>query len=300
MLLIINHWIHHKNKVGLEAICKYLNLPYTYGSINDLELDVDKRYQFVYDAANAIDTDKYDNRDGRRKWLFGPHFSVFPDSKLDLINKAQHNIFYIMPSQWCIDIWKNIFNVKINMFSMPFPVDTVRFNEVYNINSQQRNSVLIYYKRRDPKELGYLLEFMNNKGESIKMFSYTNGYDENDFINWMHISKYAIILDAGESQGFAIEEMMACNIPLLVWNINDLSQEYGENTYPAYKTTTIPYWDNRCGEVFCNKDELATTYQLFIKRIADGGIYRPRDYILDNLTVDKCATRFCHLLTNSI
>ena len=43
----------------------------------------------------------------------------------------------------------------------------------------------------------------------------------------MQKAKYGIILDAHESQGFAIEEALSCNVPLLVWNTKFMSQEYG-------------------------------------------------------------------------
>jgi hypothetical protein len=39
---------------------------------------------------------------------------------------------------------------------------------------------------------------------------------------------------------------------------------------------------------------LNNTYELFIKRMEEGK-YKPREYIMDNLTVDKCAMRFKNL-----
>ena len=60
MLLIIDIWLHHKNKEGLNEICKYLKLGYKYGSINDLDMDIDKKYQLVYNPSEGIDIDKYE------------------------------------------------------------------------------------------------------------------------------------------------------------------------------------------------------------------------------------------------
>lgn len=294
MLLIIDIWLHHKNKEGLNEICKYLNLEYKYGSIDDLEKDIEKKYEMVYNPVEGMDIDKYDMRDGLRKWIFGPHFSVFPNEKLDKINKKQSNLFYIMPCQWCIDIWKNYYKVKINMIPFPFPVNTDKFNQIYDINDKRRNLVIIYYKSRNLEDLEYVLDFVYKKKEKFKLFSYKNRYNENDFIQHLHICKYAYILDAGESQGFALEEIMASNVPMLVWNVKDLSQEYSENSYPPYKTTSIPYWDDRCGEVFYEKEEMDNTYELFIKRIEEGK-YKPREYVIDNLAVDKCALKFNEL-----
>ena len=299
MLLIINIWIHPKNKKGLDAMCNYLKLNYKYGSLNDLEEDTDVKYKIVYNPTESINIQKFDNRDGKRLWLFGPHFSIFPNYKLDNINFKQSNLFYLMPSQWCIDIWKNHFNVPINMITMPFPVDVDKFNEIYKINDINRDKVIIYYKRRNPYELLYLLNFCNNRGIDYKIFDYVKSYDENDFLNYIHKCKYAIILDAGESQGFAIQEMMSCNVPMLVWSITDLSQEYSENSYSSYRATTIPYWDNICGEVFYEIDELEKTYQLFINKLGEN-LYNPRKFILNNLDVSNCSNRFYKLLTTNL
>ena len=295
MLLIINNWIHHKNKEGLYAMLNYLKLNYTDGSIKDLEEDIDKKYKIIYNPSENINIHKYDNRDGKRLWLFGPHFSTFPDNKLDIINFNQPNLFYLVPSEWCVNIWKNIYKVNINIAIIPFPVNSRKFNEIYNINDSRRNKVIIYYKRRNPHELLYLLNFCENKKIDYKIFDYVKGYDENDFLNYLHQCKYAIILDACESQGFAIQEIMACNVPMIVWNIYDLSQEYGENSYNPYKATTIPYWSNLCGEVFYNKDELEQTYNIFIHNL-NNGLYKPREFILNNLDIQQCSNIFQKLL----
>ena len=50
------------------------------------------------------------------------------------------------------------------------------------------------------------------------------------FFNYLQNSKYGIWLDAHESQGFALQEALSCNVPLLVWNISSMNQEYN-STY---------------------------------------------------------------------
>ena len=70
-------------------------------------------------------------------------------------------------------------------------------------------------------------------------------YNENDFIETLKTAKYAFLLDAHESQGFAVQEMMSCNVPLLVWNVRFMSQEFNSN-YPDYEATSIEYWDMGC------------------------------------------------------
>jgi hypothetical protein len=107
-------------------------------------------------------------------------------------------------------------------------------------------------------------------------------------LQYLQESKYGIWLDAHESQGFALQEALSCNVPLLVWSVKTLDQEYGSN-YPAFAATTIPYWDSRCGEFFYDKCNLLVTYNTFMKKIYE---YAPRDYILEYLSIDKCESLF--------
>ena len=97
-----------------------------------------------------------------------------------------------------------------------------------------------------------------------------------------------------ESQGFALEEALSCNVPLLVWNVKSMNQEYASN-YNDISATTIPYWDDRCGEYFYQKDEFEITFLKFIQKLDN---YKPREYIVENLSIAKCANNFLNLLDN--
>ena len=87
---------------------------------------------------------------------------------------------------------------------------------------------------------------------------------------------------------FAIEEALSCNVPLLVWNVSSMNQEEVSN-FPNIEATSIPYWDQRCGEFFYKKEEFETKYNEFINKL---DIYKPREYVLENLSVEKCADNF--------
>jgi hypothetical protein len=281
MFLIINNSLHHKNKIGLEMMLDFLKIKYKYGSIDDI-----KDSKIIYSPSEPIDMNKYYDKD--KLFIFGPHFSVFPNNKISEINTKLKNIIYIQPSDWVLRLWED-FNLNINLRVLSFPVDTNKFNED---KLKIRDKVFIYFKRRKPEELNRIINFLNNKKIDFKIFDYVKRYNENEYLKYLHESKYGIILDAHESQGFALEEAMSSNVPLLVWNIKDMSQEYGIN-YPKYKATTIPYWDERCGEYFYEENELDTIFNKFINNLEK---YRPREFIMDNLSVSKCAERLNNII----
>lgn len=277
-LFLWDSWFHPKNRNALMNY-KTINIITDPNKIDECD--------YIYSPGNPINISKYNNK----KIIFGPHFSVFPESNLNSIKSS--NAVYIQPSEWAKNCWKE-FNETTNLRIevMPFGVDTNRFNEIKPIN--ERNKIFIYYKRRDPQELKFIQDFLNKKGFEYIIFDYLKSYDESNYLNYLQDSKFGIILDAHESQGFAIEEALSCNVPLLVWNVKSMKQEYGSK-YDDYYATSIPYWDERCGEYFYNKEELETTFDTFISKINN---YKPREYILDNLSMDVCEKKFIDMLKN--
>lgn len=283
--------IHHKNKEGLEMVLKYLNMEYKYGKETDID---DDKYKIIYSPDRPVKIDKYPEK----LYIFGPHFCVLPNENLYSINVKRDNVIYIQPSQWCIDFYKNNYDLVLNFASFPFPVNIDKFTPDENEdsdNNKNKTQILIYYKTRKSEEMSFLIsklrEFKFNINDII-IYNYSNKYDENDFIMDIKKSRFAMVLGRHESQGFAIEEMMSCNLPLFVWGVTNLNQENGVE-YPPYPATTIPYWDSRCGEVFYDSNDFDENFKLFLSKLDS---YKPRDYIIENLSVKPCAERLQKLI----
>jgi len=271
---------HHKNKFGLELILNKLNIEFSYkNNLSDIN-----NFDIIYSPSLPIDTSKFPTK----KFIFGPHFSVFPDNKLNKINNIHKNSIYIQPSVWAKNAWINVENI-IPLLPIPFPVDTVKFKPN---NLIKKEKVFIYFKRRSPNELNFLINFLKNNNINFVIFDYVRRYSEDSYLKYLKESKYGIILDAHESQGFAIEEALSCNVPLLVWNTKFMSQEYNSR-YPNIPCSTIPYWDERCGEYFYNQNDFEKTFNLFINKLET---YQPRNFIIENLSLDACLKKWNPLL----
>lgn len=272
--------IHKKNKEGIISILKYLNWEYKFGDISEID-----NYELIYLPDTCVNVEKYPNK----KFIFGPHFSVFPDNKIGLIKKKLKNCVYIQPSEWASNVWINMGVGNLRIETFPFPVNTVKFNE----SNKTRDKVFIYFKNRKYEELEFLEKFLESKNVNYKIFNYGKRYEENDYLNYLQQSKYGIVLDAHESQGFAIEEAMSCNVPLLIWNAKTMKQCC--SNYPDYSCSTIPYWDETCGNYFYKKEEFLETFEKFINNLEK---YKPREFILKNLSVDVCSNRFIKLVSS--
>ena len=279
-ILFVNIAMHAKN---LHA---FRNYGYTITTTNNTNLDAFNPADFdiVYSPGMPLQVSKYPNT----KFVFGPHFSVFPDpKKLNTIRSK--NVVYVQPSDWARDIWRSHPRCQgIRIETLPFGVDTHRFNEIHPMS--QRTNVFVYFKHRHPVELNMIQHFLHNNRINYKLFSYNEKYDENEYLNFLHLSKCGIWIGAHESQGFALEEALSCNVPLLVWNVTSMNQEHGQK-YPNIKATTIPYWDNTCGEHFTQMSQLSDTFNTFMNKLNDNA-YTPRKYILENVSISKCKEKF--------
>jgi glycosyltransferase involved in cell wall biosynthesis len=283
-VLFIKSGIHHKN-LHFILNCKTITF-FIVNSVNNI-INIDlTQFDAVFSPCEPINVSKYPNT----KFIFGPHFSVFPEkNKMNMITGK--NIVYIQPSNWVVNLWKSFpicQNIRIE--TLPFGVDTYKFNEIKSI--LKRDKVFIYFKTRHPTLLNIIQNFLNSKGINYVIFNYNTRYDENTYIDYLKNSKYGIWIGRHESQGFALEEALSCNVPLFVWDVTSMNEEYGYN-YDNIPATCIPYWDNRCGEYFTDIQQLDITFEKFIKNLTN---YKPREYILENISFEKCEEKFINII----
>jgi len=277
--------MHDKNN---HALMNYKNIEFTtIYFVDEVEKYDLSQYDCVLSPHTPIDVSKYPNT----KFIFGPHFSVFPDDKLLTIKG--NNTVYNDLSEWVLNSWsKSDFTSNLNLITCPFGVDTNKFNKIKSIN--ERNEVFVYFKNRSPGELELVKHFLNSKNINYRIFSYHNRYSEIDYLSYLQNSKYGIWVGGHESQGFGLQEALSCGVPLLVWNVKSMNQEYNSN-YEDIPATTIPYWDERCGEIFYDSSDFENVYDKFIKNIEN---YKPRDFVLENLSMEICENKLIETINN--
>lgn len=276
--------LHHKNR-NFILKCKKIQFVFV-DNIDSLVNYNFNDFDAVFSPSNPIDVSKYP----KTKFIFGPHFSVFANEMMYKI--AFKNSVYNTLSDWNYRIWSQSYFCKgVNIVTLPFGVDTDKFTETKPIS--ERDKVLVYYKHRKEEEIQYIEKYLKNRNIDFSIYCY-GYYNENDYLKYLQESKYAIIVDAHESQGFAIEEALSCNVPLLVWNVKYMSQEIAQN-HSDHPANSIPYWSDVCGEYFFEEHEFEWKFNLFLSKL---NTYTPRKYILDNLSIDVCEDRFIKLIEN--
>jgi len=285
-ILFINNWIHDKN---LKAIQLYKNIQLTFINSSDMPRYDLSQYDAVYSPSEPIHVSQYPNT----KFLFGPHFSVLPDNRLQIIKGP--NSIYTQLCDWNVKVWES-FDVcnGLTILPIPFGVDTEKFRPIKEL--KERDKVFIYFKARHPSLLQIVELYLQKRNINYVIFNYRARYEEADYINYLQQSKYGIWVGSHESQGFGLEECLSMNVPLLVWNVETMNQEYGyNNNYAPYPASSIPYWDNTCGEYFYNECDLERTYELFISKI---DTYTPRKYIVEHVSIDVCEKKMIVSINN--
>lgn len=296
-ILYLQNGMHHKNQHAITHY-KMIHL-YVINVPEDLDYIDLTEFDCVYSPATPIDVSKYP----KTKFIFGPHFSIFPVEQQTQMVKSKNAVYNLL-SDWVVNIWKQYsYCDGLNMVTVPFGVDTAKFNEgtvephIYSrgtLRSQNKTEILIYYKNRHPSEFEFLIEKLNELSIKRSIFSYNHRYDENTYIDYLKNAKYCIWIGTHESQGFALQEALSCNVPLLVWNITSMNQEYGQS-YEDIPATTIPYWDKRCGEVFYKSEEFVKTFETFLSKL---DTYKPREFILENLSEEVCEIKLINTINN--
>jgi len=202
----------------------------------------------------------------------GPNVVVLPIDN-NIIMDYNKYLKLIVPSEWVKKLYsKWIPEDKIIIWSVG--IDTNLFFQKSNI--EKIYDFLIYFKRRDILQLKYIKDHLNTLGRKYIVLEYGD-YTEENFINLINISKFGIIIDGSESQGIAIQEMMSCNLPLIVWDIKYWLDRGEENKCFA---TSVPYWNDTCGEIFFESSD-------FIEKLSKIEIkkYNPRKYVLKELSL---------------
>jgi hypothetical protein len=216
--------------------------------------------------------------------IVGPNICTLPiDNKIVMEQKYKK---IIVPSEWVKNKYKKwIQEDKIEVW--PVGVDTELFSDISN--EEKEIDCLLYFKRRGEGELNLAKELLEKMNLSFKVIKYGE-YNESEFIQTIRKSKFSFVIDNCESRGLAIEEMMSCNLPLFVWDVefwNDRGEEH------KVEATSVPYWSNKCGEKTISQNQLEGQLKKFLENINS---YNPREYILNNLSLKKQAEELIKIL----
>lgn len=216
--------------------------------------------------------------------LIGPNVCTLPIDNDFIMSKKYKKV--VVPSDWIKNKYK-IWIPEEKIFVWPVGIDTDYFDDKSTV--EKTLDCLIYYKRRSFEDLTFVTKMLKQYNQTFDIIEYGN-YSEIDFISKVSKSKYVFMLDSCESQGIAIQEIMSMNVPMFVWDV-----EYWSDRGEEFKVeaSSIPYWDERCGMYETKIESIHQTFNLFLQKF---GFFKPRSYILENISLKRQAKEIIEIL----
>lgn len=246
-------------------------------------INIDKYEHNFLLQYNAIGHYKHEKLE-HESCVIGPQYWGWDAYGRFLFENPQYYKQLITPSDWVTNQLVNQFNVPKNKVSS-WPVGI----ELFDVEKKVQKDCLIYYKRRSEQELKLVIQFLESKGLSYEVFGYGN-YSQDEFIDTCNKVNFCFLLNGTESQGIAVQEIMSTNTPILAWDVkvwNDMGEEY------STPSTSIPYWDTQCGEVFYEYSDIESTFNEFYAKLEE---YNPKKFIKDNLSFKKSLQKLITIL----
>lgn len=222
------------------------------------------------------------------KVVVGPNLYVMPrdmPKNLDL-----SRAIYLHPSEWAVNLWKaHGFNL-CPLRAWPVGIETDLFSAV---GKKQRNQVMVYHKCRRPCELAMIEKTVSKLGLKYQTIIYGN-YTQQDYLHGLRYSKYLIWHGRHESQGIALQEALARDVPILLLDATSFNQFWTEGGHcyafneqeNKFPVTSAPYFDDTCGVRITRIEHLKDSILEMEERWRE---FKPRDYILQNLSLEKQA-----------
>jgi len=291
---------HHKNKISVIRGCEKLGI--LYKSTDNIQDVYNGNCDILWLPMTYV---SYDKIPKHVKIIYGPQFFVFSDGHeicgtpdLSLIGRC----FFNTLSAWNKNRMEIDSTYIVPMKSYPFGINTDKFCP-HTYNTNKIHDILIYYKFRQESDLNEVVKIIQDLNLSYNIIRY-GSYHENDYLSLLRNSKMIVWVGGHESQGFALQEALACNIPILVWSVTSMKQEclYGRYTYINDMThcmtaETATSFDETCG-IVCY--ELCDIKDNIIRIINNLEEYHPREFIMNNLQEDMCLKRMLNELNIQI
>jgi hypothetical protein len=231
--------------------------------------------------------------------LFGPSIYNHPIDDEHL--PYRHAIRQVLvPSEWVKTMFSKFWPGLVSVW--PVGIDTLRWKPEPDV--QKDIDVLIYdkiFKDRPKIEatiIAPLREELRRRGLATAELRY-GSYFERQLHSLTRRVKSMIYLSRHETQGIALQQTLASDVPAFAWDPGGewQSLEYllrGVRFGPA---TSVPYWDDRCGVKFTGPSDMLPAFDRFWSGIQSGA-FTPRRMIDDKkLTLEQCAQAYVDLAT---
>lgn len=288
VLLLNLGYIHAKNLNGFRAMCDYVGA--TLVESSKLEEVANETWDLVWIPAGYVAPGRFSHK--TKRIIMGPHNFVFPEPPWTVVAFKDPRASYNCLSRWNQEAYMKMGGVAdLPLVCLPYPVDTKSFMP----SLEKTHDCLVYIKLRNKENVMLALKQLEKLGLSYKTIRYGE-YTEEDYKEALKTCTFGLWIGRHESQGFALQEALSSGIPLVVWDIESMGEEWDmQRETPVYRgakadvrATTVPYWDARCG-ITVDRYTLGEGLRFMHK---NWPVYQPREYVLQELSVPVCCEKW--------
>jgi len=234
------------------------------------------------------------------KWqnpiLFGAAVFSHPCDDPNLFNRLPVRKM-LVPGEWMRQMCEPYYGDRVLTWSVGIDTDN------WNLTTTTKDvDLLIYdkvrweYDRYNLDLVNPIKSYVEKQGLRIAKIRY-GFYREEKFHELLKRSKAMLFLCEHETQGIAYQQALSCGVPILAWDRGGFWQDpsYYPHKVQYSPVSSVPYWDNRCGVKFQTINEFPNKLEEFLDKL-NSKYFDPRSYILDNLTLEKCAQNYLDIL----
>ena len=225
--------------------------------------------------------------------LFGAAVMSHPIADPDLlVRKPIKRV--LVPGEWMRQMCEPYWGGRVRAW--PVGIDT----EMWKPDARREKDVdvLIYdkvYWNRENLEQSLItpiLEHLKTLGLRTEIIRYGH-YREQSYHALLARSRAVCYISRNETQGIAYQQALAYDVPIIAWDLGGCWEdpEFYPDRVRFSPVSSVPYWDELCGEKFKGVDEIPAIFLEFWAKM-QGGFYSPRNYIIENLTLEKAAESY--------
>lgn len=116
-------------------------------------------------------------------------------------------------SDWVVNSYSEFVpSFRVPVLPLPYGVEVERF---VPSNRPKTLDVLLYFKYRHPSLLEIARAGLRDRGLDFEEVSY-GSYREEEYVEKLGRARTVLWIGCHESQGFALQEAMSCDVPLLL------------------------------------------------------------------------------------
>lgn len=276
--------------LGLIAGLERLGIPYRFNDFKYIKKNVSE-IACIIGKPHLIDKYNWEN-----PIIFGAGIFSHPVDYPDLLIKHPNIKKILVPGPWVQKMFASVYGEK-SVLSWPVGIDTYKWSPK---NSVKKNDFLVYSKFLWDKEanqsgiLKPILDKLDQNNLKYEVITYGN-YTHESLKECLDRSKAAIFLCEHETQGMAYQQILSTDLPIIAWDREDywVDPNYYPDKVRFTPSSSVPYWDERCGLKFKGLSDFEHKLSIFLE---NQDAYAPRQYILENLTLEICAKQYVDIV----